>query len=105
MRAGKLRHRVIIQKATETRDAHGGITRTWADVSTVWASVEPLSGREFLDASQTEADISHRVRIRHYDDLTPSHRIVHGGRHLNIETIMNRDERDIELELMCKEDV
>ena len=105
MRAGRLRHRLKLQEATETRDGHGGITRGWVTYSVRWASVEPLRGQELFAAQQINAEITHRVRLRYCDDLTASHRLVFGSRSLNILSILNPEERNRELEVMCKEAV
>lgn len=43
IQAGKLRHRITIQRETVTRDEYGSEVKTWDDLATVWASVEPLS--------------------------------------------------------------
>lgn len=76
MRAGSLRHRVAIQEPVETRDDHGGITRTWNTIATVWASVEPLSGTELYEAQQVQSRVTVRVRMRPYAGLTTKHRLL-----------------------------
>ena len=76
MQAGKLRHRVQIQAPTDVRDDHGGNTRTWTTIATVWGSVEPLSGRELFEAQQVHARAAVRIRVRHYEGLTTKHRLV-----------------------------
>lgn len=104
MRAGLLRHRVTIQVATEVNTT-GSVSRTWADLTTVSASVEPLTGREFMEAQQLGGQVSHRVTMRYYSALTVRHRITHDGRTLNIVAVLNPDERNIETVAMCKEAV
>ena len=76
MRAGKLRHRVAIQEPVENKDVHGGITRTWRTVDTVWASVEPLSGRELFEAQQINKRVTVRVGMRPYSGLTTKQRLL-----------------------------
>lgn len=105
MRAGKLRHRVTIQQETQTEPGDGTVSREWTPLETVWASVEPLRGRELIEAQQLSGRISHRIRLRGYDGLTRKHRISFDGRTFGIEAVLSRDERGIEQELMCIEDV
>ena len=109
MRAGSLRHPVTIQSATETRDAAGGVTKTWADVSDRWAEVKPISGREYLNADRVRADITHVIVIRNYSGLTSKHRIKFtdngSTRYFNIESVRDMEERDRMMQLFCKEDV
>lgn len=103
MRAGRLRHQVEIQQYTATRDAAGQEIRDWTEFATVRADVMPLSGREFFDAAQYNVEISHRVRIRYRPGVTTKMRVIHEGRVLDIEYVINKDERDRELHLMCIE--
>lgn len=105
MQAGKLRHRVTIEQRTQTFDANGSPTDTWTAFATVWASVEPLSGRELLNAEQIQPVVSHRVRLRYLSGVQPEMRVLHDSRALNIESVINKEERNIELELLCSEAV
>ncbi len=109
MQAGKLRHRVTIKKhggvppALSYPDSHGQKHVNWTNHATVWASVEPLSGRELLRAQEVESAVTHRVRMRYTSGVTPDMRIALSTRRFNILSIRNRDERNVELELMCVE--
>lgn len=103
VRAGRLRHRVTLQSATTSQDAYGAPVETWSDQATVWAAVEPLSGREFFTVQAERAELSHRIRIRHRADVTPSWRVSYDSRTFDIETVVNVMERDRELHLMCRE--
>jgi len=105
MISGRMRHPVDVQQVIETRDAAGGVIRNWVTLGSVWASVEPLRGKEYIEAQQVAANVTHRVRMRWYDGLTTTHRILHGGRALNINAALNLDERNGVHELMCAEEV
>jgi len=101
MQAGKLRHRVQLQYPSDTRDAHGGITRSWSTSATVWASVEPLTGRELLDAQQVESQSDTRVRIRYYQGIAPKWRVQHGQHVYNVLHVGDVDVRNREMLLLC----
>ena len=103
MKAGELRHKVTIQKVSQTLDSSRQTVDLWTKLAEVWAAVEPLSGRELLNAQQIQPDVTHRVRIRHRDDVTAKMRVQHDSRNLNIESIINVNERDRELHLLCRE--
>lgn len=84
--SGKLRHRVRIEQLQPVLDSHGdeyqnpetGETRQeWAEVATVWASIEPLSAREFMAAQTTQSKIVVRIVMRYRDGLDASMRLVH----------------------------
>lgn len=70
LRAGDLRERVTIQQQARTPIGGGESEPTWTDVDTVWASVEPLTGREAERAGQAAATQPHRVRMRYRADLS-----------------------------------
>lgn len=103
MEAGKLRHRVDLQRVAVTRDTHGDQVKTWTTLATVWASIEPLSGREFLSASQVMADVTARIKIRGGIDLTPKDRVVFGSRVFDIRHVIDWGSRGVETHLMCTE--
>lgn len=93
MTAGQLRERVTIQQESLTPDGGGGSTLAWADVATVWASVEPLSGRERMQAQQLESAVDYRVKIRHRADVTAGMRLVWGSAIMNIRAVYNEDRK------------
>lgn len=84
--AGRLRHRVRIEQLDYVRDSFGeavqdpntGETvRAWVEVETVWAAIEPLSTREFIQSQATQSAIKARIVIRQRDDLDAGMRLVH----------------------------
>jgi SPP1 family predicted phage head-tail adaptor len=104
MRAGQLRHRVQIQEATETVNAYGERVKTWSTVMTRWASVAPASGKELMAAQQTVSQVSHVVRMRYTSGIVASMRLLHEtSRTLRIDAVLNTDELDRELKLLCVE--
>lgn len=104
MRAGRLRHRVVLQeKGTVSQNEFGAEVITWTAVATVWASVEPLRGREFIQAKQEQAAIDTRIRLRHRDGITPVMRAVWNGRVYDILSVIRPEERQREIHLMCRE--
>ena len=106
VRAGDLRHRVTLQSPVASQDGYGAETVTWTDVATVWAAVWPVRGREYFEARQTAAEVTHKVRIRYSTDVsgvTPKWRVVFGSRRFDIEAVINPDERSKYLDLMCVE--
>lgn len=106
MRAGRLNKRVVIQSVTETRDSKGGITQTWATFSTVWASVEPLVGKEYFSSKQVNAETSIKIRIRYLTNVTSKMRVKFGSRIFEIVSPpIDIREGNREIVLMCKEQI
>jgi len=99
---GKLRERVTVQQATQTRNSLGEAVMSWADWQTVWASVEGVSAREALDAGQQEVTITHRVRLRYLTGLTQNMRLSWRNRTLNIVNLLEYGNRS-EHVAICEE--
>ncbi len=64
MDAGRLRHRVTIQRPVRERQALGSFEEKFEDWFETWASVEPLGPREYVAAAMIASDITTRIRIR-----------------------------------------
>ena len=103
MRAGNLRQRVTIKQKTATQDAYGDEVITWVSWATVWAAVEPLTGREFLAARQVTAEVTTRIRIRYRSGILPEWRVTFGTKNYDIHSILHIEEREREIHLMCQE--
>lgn len=105
MKIGKLRHRVTIERVTVTQDTDGSAIETWTPFATVQASIEPISGREYTAAQSTQAEMTHRIRLRHLPGVTPKMRINYGAHTFDILSVINISERNRELELVCSESI
>lgn len=101
---GRLRERVTVQQATQTRNRLGESVLSWATFAERWASVQGLSSRELLLSGQQQTEATHRVRMRYLDGLTNSMRLLWRGRVLEITSLLEHDNRT-EHELLCTEDV
>jgi len=114
----RLRHLVTIQEPVETQDAYGSPTVRWQTVAGgVWASIEPLRGREYFAAKQINAEVEARIGLRYRNDLSPKMKILHGATSSEnptgcvcmstavdeylIDSIINVNERNREMHLMC----
>lgn len=103
MRLGPLRKRVTFQSPKAGRDAFGQPLVGWDDVATVWASVEPVSGRELLAAQQMQGEVTHRIRLRYLVGITTATRILFGARVFDIQSTINAREAGASLEILAKE--
>ena len=101
--AGKYRVPVTIQQRQFNEDSYGSTTEDWTDIIHVRAGIFPLSGSEFFKANEINAEITHRVHIRYVPGITPDMRVVLNGRNLMITSVTNYQERNIELQMYCKE--
>lgn len=100
---GKLRNKIVIQQHSGNKDSCGQPDDVWPDYKTVWASIEPINGREFFAAQQINAEIDVRIRIRYCSGVKPSMRCVFGAKIYDIQSVIDFEERHTEMQLMCKE--
>lgn len=77
--AGELNRRLVLEQPADTPDGTGGVTRSYAAVTTLWAKVEPVSVRSVVVADAPGATITHRITIRSRPDVTSRHRLVEGA--------------------------
>lgn len=89
MESGKLRHRVELQSQVETQNpTTGEITVSWVTQHTVWASIEPLSVRDFIQSDSKQSEITARIMIRYNADVTAKWRVKHGDQIYNIHGVL-----------------
>lgn len=90
MRAGKLRHKVTIQAPGLTQDpVSGEMLPGWTDFASIWASIEPLSARDFIAAQANQSEITARIVIRYREGILPTMRILHRGRVYAIQGVLS----------------
>jgi SPP1 family predicted phage head-tail adaptor len=104
MRAGLLRDKIsVIAPASTTRSADGAPIVSYSTIlSSAWARVEPLGGRESYRGDYRWADSDIRVTIR-YTTITiePRYALLFNGSTYNIEGVINTDNRKRELVLFA----
>lgn len=107
MNIGKLRHKITVHNLIETQSTVAGeMVQSWSTEACVWAAIEPLQGRELFQVQQFQAKIDTKITVRYSDEttsITAKSMVNHstGDQDYFIETIINPDERNIELQLMC----
>lgn len=100
MRSGTLRHRVRIERATETRDSVGQVRKQWSPIADrVPARINTLSGRERLVAASVESQTTHRITFRFGLDVRPGDRVLCGNIVYNLTTAFDPSGR--RLEIVC----
>lgn len=106
MRAGLLDQKVdLYAPASTAGDAMGQaiVTYPGTATATVWAQVEPLTGRELEAAQGTSSEISLKVILRYYSGLTTHWRLVHGAKTYQVLAVLNLMSGKKDLKLLCKE--
>ena len=99
----KLKHRLTLQSKVRTTDGQGGYTEAWSHVADLWAFIEPSKGYERIYAMQAQTPITHRVTIRYRAGITTAMRLLYGSRVFEIKEIINPEEANVSLRLLCLE--
>lgn len=106
--SGELRRRVTFQARSVGQDSAGGLLATWYDAFTVYAKIDPLSGRELLAAQVVHAETTHEVWVRYRAELAnpataTRYRITLGTRVFNILGALDLEERRQWIVCQCSE--
>lgn len=99
----RLNKRVTIRKQVFSKNSMGEQVQALEDYAKVWASVEPLQGREFTTAQRTDAEVTTKITIRHRDDIDRSMVVSFNNLLFEIMYIIHPNFNKRELQLMCKE--
>ena len=109
MKVAEYRHLIRLQSRTQVADGMGSTTGVWGDEYETWAGVWPVAlqsrTKELTKDGKLTLEITHKVRIRYRSDVVAGWRVLFGSRTFDILSIINPDERNIILELVCREDV
>ena len=106
MSIGERRHRVTFQRAVIATDDFGEPDKSWVDLCTSWALVQPLKGSERLSAGFVQSDVDHRIVVRNRKELEglgAADRITWGKHTFDIRAVIWRDHTAKELEVMAQE--
>ena len=113
--ASRLRHKLTLQQEVQTPDGAGGTSKSWTNITDLWAEIIPISGsssklnasagKEIFYGAQVQAEVSHKILLRYRDGVTPDMRLVFESRIFNIRSVANIEERRDRLELLVQEGV
>lgn len=98
MRAGLLRHRIIIQEPVQVQDLETGeVTQVWRDRWVkVPAKFEFVNGRELLAAQAVQSEVTARITIRYRDGVLAKMRGLYRGRVWNFTEPMTDNESGLD---------
>ena len=108
MRAGRLRHRITIQRPSFAQDPiTGEMVKTWVDAWTrVPSDVDPVSVNQFVADGAPQNKVTARVLIRYRAGVDGTMRILHRGKVYDIEGVLPDTVSGLEyLTLPCSEGV
>jgi SPP1 family predicted phage head-tail adaptor len=90
LRAGRLRHRVIVEELITGLDSDGEKTEDWLPVldRPISAEIKPLSGRELIAANGAQSKVATRITVRWRDDFNATQRVRHRDTVYSIEAVV-----------------
>lgn len=101
---GAMRHRLIIEAPNDVADGAGGVTRSYAEVDRVWASLETINAVPALVDNRPGARATHRILIRWRADIDTSKRFRLDGRVFRMCSIADADAHRKRLAIMVEEE-
>ena len=102
---GKMRYRVKVERATNTRDASGGLSQSFGSVATIYANIKPKNANSTYRQGMLQEKVTHEITIRYMKNIDTNSKITFGTRSFAINGIINVDERDRFLTLLCEEGI
>lgn len=101
--AGKLRNTIIFETPTLTPDGYSGSSVDWSNFAVIRSMIKPVTGSERWQSQRLETNITHRIFIRYRAGLNTEMRINYNGRLMQIEAILNIEERNKWFEIHATE--
>ncbi|MCP8969721.1 phage head closure protein [Ectobacillus ponti] len=100
---GEFRHVITFQDRAAANTF--GENDAWTDVLTARAAIYPVSGKEYFTADRVTSEVTHKISMRYMPgtSISPDMRILFQGRIFQIVSVINFQERNVMLQLMCKE--
>ncbi len=109
---GKLDRRIIFQVVTETKDAAGGVSRSWATHLTRWANLKytrfGVVGRESMEAGKKTSIYQAVFTVRRDAQtaaLTTKHRISYDSKFWDIRSISEKADEFRKMYLVVEAEV
>lgn len=97
------RHLLTIEQPSNSLNDFGETTQTWSTFATVFGAVQGIAGREYIIANNKSAEMDYRIFTEYVDNVKPTMRVKFGSRIFAIVSVINVDELNRELQLLCKE--
>ena len=98
--AVSVRKRQIVEIQEDQSNA-GSTSESWVTRQKLYASVHDVRGGEVFRGVQLEANVDLVVEINYHAWVDPKMRVRHEGRNLNIDAMLDREQRKRDLELHC----
>lgn len=102
---GRLNKRITFCRYVETENELGQCVQALEEVKTVWATVEPTTGKEYYDAQKVRNEQTWNIYTRYFIDINTDMKIKYKERLFNIISVINYREGNEMLKIVCTERV
>lgn len=87
----------------ESIGAGGIISETPVSVWSGWAAIWPVSSKESRENMRVGMNITHNIRMYYREGIEPTMKVLFKDRSFEIKGIVNPEEANIYLDLVCEE--
>lgn len=101
--AGRLKKHIGILRYVDVRNAAGSDVNQLKKIKTVYGEIRPVRGTEYTEYYKEQHDLSIKITIRFWEGLRPTDVLEYHGRQYQIQSIINPEQADYILEVMCVE--
>ncbi len=110
MRAPVLNRKLLLESPVVIADGAGGFSQTWSSIGTVWADVQPGSGRELAGVEVSVSSVSYLITVRGAKSGSPQRpkpgqRMRDGARLFEILAVTEADAEGRHLKCYAREEV
>lgn len=89
VRAGDLRHRVVLERPVRTGDGGGGSDVSWVFIAEVWAAIFPRSADETFVHDRVAGRATHDIWIRKRTGIGPEMRVRLESRRFDLKGVID----------------
>ena len=101
--AGRLKKHIEIWRYEGVDTAVGSTVNKLVKVKTVYGEIRPVRGSEYTEYYKEQHELSIKITIRFWAGLRPTDVLQYHGRQYLIQSIINPEQADYILEVMCVE--
>lgn len=100
---GRLNKRVTFLRYEECVDSMGQGRQVLVPVKKVWAELSPTKGGEFYEAQKLREEITYKVYVRYFKDISSDMYIQYKDTLYEIKSALNLDSANRLIQIYCTE--
>jgi SPP1 family predicted phage head-tail adaptor len=103
MDSGILRYWATYQTPVRSEDTYGDVVATHIDAFSIYISLDPIRANEVIKNRSEQMNATHKIRCRYSSLINSSGRFVYQGRSFDIFSVINPNNKNVELEILVNE--